>query len=71
MAAFFAGAAKVPIASMIMVSEMTGDYYLLVPLMLTCAISYILTGNKWTIYESQVLTRADSPAHRGELVSIS
>ncbi|MFQ5712352.1 MAG: chloride channel protein, partial [Candidatus Geothermarchaeales archaeon] len=65
MAAFFAGAAKVPIAAMIMVSEMTGDYNLLVPLMLACSISYVLTG-KWTIYEGQVLTRVDSPAHREE-----
>jgi CIC family chloride channel protein len=65
MAAFFAGAAKVPIASMIMVSEMTGNYFLLVPLMMSCAISYIVSG-KWTIYENQVTNRAMSPAHRGE-----
>ncbi len=52
MAAFFAGAAKVPIASIIMVSEMTGGYSLLVPLMLASAISYILSG-EITIYESQ------------------
>ena len=65
MAAFFAGAAKVPIASMIMVSEMTGNYFLLVPLMLSCAISYIVSG-KWTIYENQVTNRVMSPAHRGE-----
>jgi CIC family chloride channel protein len=65
MAAFFAGAAKVPIASMIMVSEMTGDYLLLAPLMLACAVSYAISG-KWTIYENQVTNRAISPAHRGE-----
>ncbi len=65
MAAFFAGAAKVPIASMVMVSEMTGDYNLLVPLMLACSISYIFTGKR-TIYENQFQTRAESPAHREE-----
>ena len=65
MAAFFSGAAKVPIAALIMVSEMTGDYNLLAPLMLACAISYIVSG-KWTIYENQVLNRARSPAHIGE-----
>jgi CIC family chloride channel protein len=65
MAAFFSGAAKVPIAALIMVSEMTGDYNLLAPLMLACAISYIVSG-RWTIYESQVLNRAKSPAHIGE-----
>ncbi len=65
MAAFFAGAAKAPIASMVMVSEMTGNYNLLVPLMLACSVSYVFTG-RWTIYENQVLTRADSPAHSEE-----
>lgn len=65
MAAFFAGAAKVPIASMIMVSEMTGNYFLLVPLMMSCAIAYIVSG-KWSIYENQVTNRVMSPAHRGE-----
>ena len=67
MAAFFAGVAKVPMASIIMVSEMTGDYGLLVPLMFSCVTSYILTG-KHTIYESQVPTRAESPAHRDEFL---
>lgn len=65
MAAFFAGAGKVPIAAMVMVSEMTRDYLLLVPLMLACATSYIISG-RWTIYENQVTNRAMSPAHRGE-----
>jgi CIC family chloride channel protein len=50
---------------MIMVSEMTGDYFLLVPLMLSCAVAYIISG-KWSIYEKQVANRAMSPAHRGE-----
>ncbi|MHC1586863.1 MAG: chloride channel protein [Candidatus Hecatellaceae archaeon] len=65
MAAFFSGAAKVPIAALIMVSEMTGNYELLAPLMLACALAYIVSGRP-TIYESQVLNRAESPAHRGE-----
>ena len=65
MAAFFAGAAKVPIAAMIMVAEMTGNYRLLVPAMIACAISYIISGRS-SIYERQVDTRIESPAHRGE-----
>lgn len=65
MAALFSGAAKVPIAALIMVSEMTGDYTLLAPLMVACALSYIISG-RWTIYENQTLNRAESPAHRGE-----
>lgn len=67
MAAFLAGAAHVPIASMIMVAEMTGNYALLIPAMLACSITYLLVG-KWTIYEKQVASRVDSPAHRGEFI---
>lgn len=62
MAAFFAGAAHVPIASMIMVAEMTGNYELLIPAMIACAISHLSVW-RWTIYEKQVPTRTDSPAH--------
>ncbi len=65
MAAFFAGAAKVPIAAMIMVAEMTGNYKLLIPATIACSISYVLSG-KWSIYEKQVDSRIESPAHRGE-----
>ncbi len=66
MAGFFAGVANVPIITLIMVCEMTNSYSLLVPLMLAEAISYVILS-KWTIYENQVPTRADSPAHRHEL----
>jgi len=65
MAAFFAGAAKVPIAAILMISEMAGSYSLLVPLMLTSVVAYALSGG-WTIYEKQVKTRKESPAHRRE-----
>jgi len=66
MAGFFAAAAKTPISTLIMVSEMTGNYQLLLPALWVCAISY-LVGRRWTIYESQVSTRGDSPAHRGAI----
>jgi CIC family chloride channel protein len=65
MGGFFAGVAKVPIASLIMVAEMTGSYTLLVPMMLVSTLTYLFTG-RFSIYESQVLTRLDSPAHIGE-----
>ncbi len=39
MAAFFAGAAKAPLTCIIMLPEMSGNYYLLAPLMLACASS--------------------------------
>jgi CIC family chloride channel protein len=67
MGAFFAGVAKVPISSLIMVSEMTGSYGLLVPLMLSSSIAYLFS-KRWNIYEKQVSDRVDSPAHLGDFV---
>ncbi|HUL20778.1 MAG TPA: chloride channel protein [Thermodesulfobacteriota bacterium] len=65
MGGFFAGVAKVPIASLIMVAEMTGGYALIVPLMIVSVISYLLLGET-SLYEKQVPTRVDSPAHTGD-----
>ncbi len=65
MGGFFAGVAKVPIASLIMVAEMTGGYSLLVPMMIVSIISYLLLGET-SLYEKQVSTRIDSPAHTGD-----
>ncbi|MBN1867483.1 chloride channel protein [Candidatus Sumerlaeota bacterium] len=68
MGGFFAGAAKVPISTIIMVSEMTVGYALLLPLMLVCSLSYLLTPNRIGIYIKQVGSRVDSPAHQGDFV---
>jgi CIC family chloride channel protein len=65
MMTLFGGIAKAPLAIMIMVSEMTGNYSLLIPSMVSVVIAYFLTGNSY-IYEKQVNARADSPAHRAE-----
>jgi CIC family chloride channel protein len=65
MGGFFAGVAKVPIAALIMVAEMTGGYTLIVPLMIVSTISYLLLGEV-SLYEKQVSTRVDSPAHIGD-----
>jgi CIC family chloride channel protein len=65
MGGFFAGVAKVPIASLIMVAEMSGSYGLLVPMMLVSSVAYLLTRGV-SIYEAQVPGRVDSPAHIGE-----
>ncbi len=65
MMTLFGGVAKAPLAIMIMVSEMTGNYSLLVPSMVSVVIAYFLTGGSY-IYENQVKTRAESPAHRAE-----
>jgi CIC family chloride channel protein len=65
MMALFGGIAKVPLAVILMVSEMTMDYTLLIPSMLTCSIAYFVTRDNY-IYENQVDTRANSPAHQHE-----
>jgi CIC family chloride channel protein len=65
MGGFFAGVAKVPIASLIMVAEMSGSYNLLVPMMLVTSVAFLLTRGA-SIYEAQVPRRVDSPAHIGD-----
>jgi CIC family chloride channel protein len=66
MAGFFAGVAKAPIGALLMVSEMTQGYVLVVPLMLACAIPVLLSGS-WGIYEKQVKNKFASPAHLTDL----
>jgi len=66
MAAFFSAAAKTPLSSIVMVTEMTGSYGLLVPLMLASFISYLILKPDETLYKSQVPERIDSPVHAHE-----
>ncbi len=65
MGGFFAGVAKVPIAAVVMVSEMTGNYALLAPLMIV-AVVHVSLSTRWSIYPSQVGGPFDSPAHTGD-----
>lgn len=65
MGGFFAGVGKVPLTALILVSEISGSYDLLVPLMLTCFTAFIFSGAR-TIYVKQVRVPLDSPAHLGE-----
>jgi CIC family chloride channel protein len=77
MAAVFGAAARVPIATMLMVTEMAGGYHLLVPAGLAVMISYLLQARlssfmKYrSLYEGQVPTRQDSPAHYLEQIQIA
>jgi CIC family chloride channel protein len=77
MAAVFAGAAHVPIATMMMVTEMTGGYTLLVPAALAVLLSYLVQTRlsarfKYrSVYEAQVMSRADSPAHHAQHLEIA
>lgn len=66
MATFLTGVANVPISTTIMISEMTGSYTLLVPLIFSGVLAHITT-RRWSIYPEQVRTSTDSPAHRIEM----
>jgi CIC family chloride channel protein len=66
MLSFFGAAGKVPLAVILMVVEMTGSLQLLPGAMLAVSIAYIASGTKYSIYESQVEQRRDSPANMGE-----
>jgi chloride channel protein, CIC family len=77
MAAVFGAAARVPIATILMVTEMTGGYELLAPAGLAVMISYLLQERLSSylpyrsLYEGQVPTRQDSPAHYLEHIQIA
>jgi len=66
MMSLFGGVAKAPISVILMVTEMTGTYQFLVPSMIATVISFLVSGRKNSIYESQVTSRLESPAHLGE-----
>jgi CIC family chloride channel protein len=65
MIALFGAIANAPIAVLIMVVEMVGSFTLLVPAMGAVAVSKLFLGDT-TIFRSQVPTKAQSGAHRGE-----
>lgn len=79
MAATFGAAGRVPIATLLMVAEMTGGYELLVPaalaVMLSAMVQALLSVHLRlrypTLYEAQVSSRADSPVHAAEYVEVA
>ncbi len=79
MAAVFGGAARVPIATLLMVTEMTGGYQLLVPaalaVMFSAFVESLISGRLklkyFSLYEAQVPSRADSPVHTGEYLNVA
>jgi CIC family chloride channel protein len=72
MIAVYGSSARVPIAAIIMVTEMTGAYNLLPLASFTVMIGYFLHINlasklKYpSIYSAQVTSRSESPTHHGE-----
>lgn len=77
MAAVFGAAAHVPIASLVMVTEMTGGYQLLVPAASAVLVGYLVQTRlaarlKYqSLYEAQVPGRAQSPARYAEHVRVA
>ncbi len=72
MAAVFGSAGRVPIATLLMVTEMTGGYHLLAPAALAVSVgslaqSYLSRRLPYgSLYEAQVRDRYHSPAHHAD-----
>src|SRR5690606_37665961 len=62
MASFVGGVAHAPVSTLVMASEMTGSYELLVPLMLAEAVTFVIL-RPVSLYQRQVPSRKDSAAH--------
>ncbi len=67
MAGFFASAASTPFSTIIMVSEMTGSYELLLPAVWVTTLAFLFRSRKG-IYEKQRITRHDSPIHHADFL---
>ncbi|MBC2713269.1 MAG: chloride channel protein [Desulfosarcina sp.] len=65
MAGFFTAVSNTPISTIIFVSEMTNSYHLLLPSLLVCSVAY-MASRRWTIFNRQVQSKVDSPAHAGD-----
>ena len=74
MASVFGAAARAPLATLIMVLEMTGGYTLLAPTALTVVLAYVLQSEICrklnlrykSLYEAQVPNKSYSPVHQVE-----
>jgi CIC family chloride channel protein len=65
MAGFFTAVSNTPISTIIFVSEMTNSYHLLLPSLLVCSVAY-MASRRYTIFNQQVQSKVDSPAHAGD-----
>lgn len=62
MAGFLASAIRVPITSIVMVAEISGNHALLLPTMWVVGITFWL-NNRWSLYRSQVHSHDQSPLY--------
>ncbi|HUN80654.1 MAG TPA: chloride channel protein [Phycisphaerae bacterium] len=67
MGGVLAATMRTPLASIVMVTEMTGSYGLIVPLMLVCMSAYVV-GRRWGLNQQQLRSMAQSPAHAGDAI---
>ncbi len=67
MAGFFASAASTPFSTIIMVSEMTGSYGLLLPAVWVTTLAFLFRS-RMGIYEKQRTTRHDTPIHHADFL---
>ncbi len=67
MAGFFAAAAKTPFSILVIVSEMTGNYDLILPTVFVCSLAFLFSDRQ-SLYQNQVMGRSLSPAHQGAYV---
>jgi CIC family chloride channel protein len=67
MAGVLSASLRAPVASIVMVLEMTGSYELIVPSMLVCTTAYI-AGQRFGLNDEQLRSSIVSPAHSAEPV---
>jgi CIC family chloride channel protein len=63
MGAFYAGVAHAPIAGIVMIIEMSGNYSLLPPIIIVSVFTFVLS-RQISFYKNQVDNRFKSPAHK-------
>lgn len=62
MAGFLASTIRVPMTAIVMVAEISGNHFLIVPAMWVCGIAFWL-NNGWSLYRSQPHSRSTSLVH--------
>ena len=67
MGGVLAASMRIPVAAIVMITEMTASYHLIVPLMLVCTTSYVV-GRRWGLNKEQVPTTAESPVHAADAI---
>ena len=67
MAGFFANVVNAPLSTVIMVSELAGDYRLLVPTLWVCAIAWFF-NRRLHLHEDQVRSRLEAPGHLADMM---